>query len=694
MFGQIEKNYDFRKEMLILNKKGICCEEILPKENEISLLNGVFFTGVNSSEIEVAKKDFLDFLKVSANSKTPENKNGLEIELIIGGELYDVNSYKGRVITVSKEKIVINAFDFRGAAAALFDLEELMLNRKAPIIAFGVYKNRPLFSPRMAHSGYGLDEFPENYMIRLLKEGIDAIILFMEKIGTNAFGEPMDVNALIEKANSMGLDVYAYCKLQNFHHPDEENAEETFDKVYGDFFRAHKGFKGLILVGESVEFPSRDTRVAPRYYYEIGEDGIPDGKLSPGWFPCYDFPDWLNLVKKSVHSVKPDADIVFWTYNWGWAPEKERIELLNNLPTDISLMVTFEMFQKFPFGDVDEMVCDYSLTRAEAGDYFISEAKVAKERNIRLYSQANTGGRTWDFGILQYEPMPYRWKRRYDAINDSREKYNLCGIMECHHYGFTPSYITRFEKYCFELAGDFKGENSDDYLENVLTRYFGNDIERLKKAFRLISDALDYYPPTDEMQYGPFRVGTAYPLNLVKNCVQKKKPYEYNGMDICVTEFRGMDSIRTKFTPHGVRIHTEIERLSTAKDMIDEGIAILEEIKNPNDNLLKEINLLKYMSCMFLTAINVQKFYIEKCKLQIAPSKTEASKILDNIVAIAENEIQNAENSIEYAEKDSGIGFECSMCYRADKELILWKIKQVKYMLDNEVLMYRNCLED
>ncbi|MBQ8657889.1 MAG: hypothetical protein IJ506_02040 [Clostridia bacterium] len=694
MFGEIERNYDFRKVLLQANERGVCDKSVRAGTDELSLVNGVFFTGEDSTEIAVAKADFIEFLSVSCGVERPYNEAGVEISLSLGGDLKEVNAYKGRRIIVSENKIQIHGFDYRGLACALFDIEEILKGRKTVNLPKKEFQNKPLFSPRMAHSGYGLDEFPEKYMLRLLKEGIDTIILFMKEPNANAFGEKTDINGLIAQANAMGLDVYAYCKLQNFHHPDEENAEETFDKVYGDFFRIHNGFKGLILVGESVEFPSKDERVACRYYYEVGEDGIPDGKLSPGWFPCRDYPQWLELIKKSIRKAKPDADIVFWTYNWGWAGEKERVELLNALPTDVSLLVTFEMFQKFKYGKVSEMVCDYSLVQATAGDYFLSEAKVAKERNIRLYTQANAGGRTWDFGILPYEPMPYHWKKRYDSMNECREKYNLQGVMECHHFGFTPSFITSFEKRCFEYAGDFSGgKDSTKYLNAVLRQYFGENLPKLKEGFALMSKALDCYPPTDEMQYGPMRIGTAYPLNLIRDCKQKKQPYEYFGMKICETTYRGMDSIRTKFTPHCVRVRVEIKRLKRGVKYIKKAIKCFKRIGQPNEKLLRQINMIEYILCCYKTAVHVKEFYLQKCAFNNASTCCKATRALDNIERIARAEIENAKESIAFVEKDSAIGYEASMCYQGDKAHIEWKIKQVEYMLKHEVGMYRNCLE-
>ena len=195
----------------------------------------------------------------------------------------------------------------------------------------------------MTHSAFDMDEFPDGYLLNLAKEGIDAIIIFVRGINRNMKNQECDVNDIIRRANSYGLDVYAYCVLKNFHHPDEENSEQIFDSVYGEFYKAHSGFKGMVFVGESVEFPSKDPHVGGLGYgcfYAIGEDRIPFDKPSPGFWPCSDYPKWLNLIKKCIRKHRSDAEIVFWTYNWGYAPEQDRVNLIKNLPDDVVLLTT------------------------------------------------------------------------------------------------------------------------------------------------------------------------------------------------------------------------------------------------------------------------------------------------------------------------------------------------------------------
>ena len=51
-----------------------------------------------------------------------------------------------------------------------------------------------------------------------------------------------------------------------------------------------------------------------------------------------------------------------------------------------------------------------------AGKAFLSEARAAARRGIRLYAMTNTAGKTWDIGVIPYEPVPRQWMKRYDSI--------------------------------------------------------------------------------------------------------------------------------------------------------------------------------------------------------------------------------------------------------------------------------------
>ena len=49
-------------------------------------------------------------------------------------------------------------------------------------------------------------------------------------------------------------------------HPSDPGAQKVFDDTYGEIARAYPAAKGLILVGESCRFPSRDERACDDPY--------------------------------------------------------------------------------------------------------------------------------------------------------------------------------------------------------------------------------------------------------------------------------------------------------------------------------------------------------------------------------------------------------------------------------------------
>ena len=689
-----EKRYAFRKELVTSNVPFAVIERDI-NEDEISLKSGAIISGDTSPVIEHAKKDFKDYLKVSFGIKE-DTDSAIKITVKITDKgLGDVCSYKGRVVKISDNGIEILAFDDRGAAQAIYDLEDKMTENKVPYLVKGETRQKPVFSPRMAHSAYDVDVFPDGYLQKLAKDGVDSIILFVRGVNHVATGET-DINDIIDRAESYGLDTYAYCYCSVFHSPDAPDAEEVFENAYGKVFEAHPKFKGMIFVGESVEFPSKDENTYPRTHREfLNEDNLPDPKSAPGWWPCKDFPDWVNLVKKVIRNHKADADIVFWTYNWGWAPEKERIELIDKLPTDISLLVTFEMFQNLPteYG-ITERVCDYSVAFAGPGDYFISEAKAAKRRGIRLYTQANAGGRTWDFGTMTYEPFPQQWMRRYQAMRECNKEYNLTGVMECHHFGFWPSFITKIEK----MAYEYNCDTPDNILRRVVGEFSEGQTEECLKAFELWSKAINLYMPTDDEQYCAMRVGPAYPLALglyprAPKWLQTEKLLFGGG--IC-EEYHlqsGRKSAEGLFTLHSVRMRVEMKILADAIKLVREGIDIFKSLSKKNKQIRRLINMGEYMIACFTTDINVKKMYIYRQKLFIATTNNEVLNIIQIIRRLGAAEIRNAERALKIVDKDSALGYEPSMGYGGDRAHIEWKIRQVKHMMNYELSIYEKGLK-
>ena len=677
-----EVNYDFQKRYCQAHKPlrgwkdraSGADELVLGSEIEICL-------SCDSIVAKNAVKDFCAFLKTAFGFHGRAVPEGGDLQLSVDPAMTD---YMSRRITVDDKTVTVAAADDRGIAQALYDLENRMTDRGAPFLKKGAEEKKPLFSPRMIHSGYALDEFPDEYLNVCAHHGFDAVLVYVAApdMSRPNLKAPFDFSDLIRRAAKYGIDVYAYCCAANFVHPEEEGAKEKYDAVYGEIFRAHP-FKGMVFVGESVEFPSKDPRSTGIKHRTLPPDGIPTGKASPSRYPCYDYAEWISLVRDTIRNVKPDADVVFWTYNWGWADEDVRLQLIDRLPTDISLLVTFEMFQKFEMENSFGNVSDYSIYLPGPGAYFASEAKRAKERGIRLYTQANCAGRAWDFGVVPYEPFPDRWHLRNEALLKAQEDWGLCGLMETHHMGFTPSFVTKLSRETFSAGS----ESYKTRLETLAKTYSEEEYRKVLEAFTELDASVDGICPSVENQYGPYRIGPAYPFCITKELKMPNRPKAVYGNGIYKVLEQNRDTFRT--SPYSVRIRDEMNMAKLALQHTKNAVKILKTVKNKSAALLRLQNMAEFMACCHQTTVNFQNFYILRNKLLSAPTEEAVYKIELQIEKLAEKERKNVLAAIPLVQKDSALGYEPSMDYVCDEEALRWKLKHLDFLVDKELDPYK-----
>ena len=689
----IEKNYDFRKRLLQIHKpKFINSTKAVENAFNFKEPVTVYLSDCKDVVMSTAVNDFIDCLEVSFNTKAVKTDEAEKAQIKVclacenNTDLGEAASYRGFLVKSDESGVCVYGHDNRGAAQGLYYLEDVMSFEGATAVPYGDVCKKPLFSPQMVHSGYGVDEYPDNYLSRIAHEGRDAILVFVKDVNTTPTGY-LDFNDLICRAKRYGLDVYAYSKLLSDKHPDDPDAEEYYEGTYGKLFRECPELKGVTLVGESVEFPSNDPNVFKGHYYERSKDGIPISKPSPGWYPCEDYPKWLNMIKKIIRKYNDKADIVFWTYNWGYQPEELRVKLIESLPTDISLEATFEMFEPRKVGNSTIYCADYTLSFEGPGKYFESEAIAAKKRGIKLYSMTNTGGLTWDMGVIPYEPMPFQWMKRYAVMRKAHKDWGLCGIMEGHHYGFYPSFISKLSKWCFWSPE----EDMEEILRKILVAEYGKEnYESVLSALKLWSDAIGFYTPTDADQYGAFRIGPTYPFTIT---AALNIPYDKSAMfgaRICMPNY--YFKLDARSTPLSIRIYDEIKSLEKMLDCMEKGVSYLENITKSNENLDELLNLGRFMRNMVITGINAKKWYILKCRLTSETEKSKLQEVINEMTAILHIEKENVEATIPLVEQDSRLGWEPSMLYLTDKWHLEWKLRQIEYTLNSELETYKKSL--
>lgn len=700
---QKEHNYQFRRELEKIHKPNRRDVSVVCGENEIEIGDGwTILVEENCSNVIMnVAKDLQDYLLTSMNvSVLLKVKKDLSEDIAGGSKIIVLKESKEGLtkknsfhLICENEKVIICGFDPLGTAHGSYHLEDLMNLKEAPILSCQDVVRAPAFAPRMVHSGWGMDQYPDSQLRAMAHYGFDTVLVTIKGVDKTATGY-LDINNLIDRAAEFGIGVYLYSNIKVRVHPDDEGAEEHYEQVYGKMFARYPNVKGTILVGESVEFPSKDERTTGKLRGDVSADSLPDKRPSPGWWPCRDYPQYINMLKKVIRRHSPEADIVFWTYNWGWAPEEDRVALIKSLPNDITVMVTFEMFEKLKRENVHNLTVDYTLSFEGPGSYFTSEAKAVKERNIPLYTMSNAAGLTWDFGVVPYEPTPFQWAKRYQALLDAHEKYNLCGTIDAHHYGWWPSVISELSKWC--LWSPYV--TAEEMAYKLACREYGKEAASLAvDAWRKWSEALRYYTPSDEDQYGPFRIGPSYPLvlhieNLHKayagNLHLPQSEHALTGNSIFFTKYQPFEFAHQ--TPGFARIKTELRSLTCMQQLWNEGVALFEQAMesvpaNKRYNAEKMLNLGRFIGAIITTAIHTKRWYRLNTKLRLEDDLSNAQEICQELIQLGRDEIANAKSAIPLVEVDSRLGYEHTMHYMTDREHLEWKIEQVRRVIEEEI---------
>ena len=706
-----EAPYDFRKRLEIVHEAGRRDPAAKPATDEFVFADGVVVVVPKDADevLAFAAKDFCDYLDVSMGVSARFARGGIgTVSIALDGKM-PARAYR----IETGDGVKVTAADARAAAQALYHLEDLMNLRCAPFIKKGTENRRSMFSPRMTHSGWAVDVFPDAHLAQIAHAGMDAIVIFVKDVDKTKGANYQDVRDVIRRAKRYGLDTYLYSYVVAFVHPDDPGAKAKFDATYGRIAAAYPEAKGIVFVGESCQFPTKDERAQPRTW----NNRIPgDKRPTAGWWPCRDYPDWVRAVRASIDAHSKGMEIVFWSYNWGRQPVQPRMELIDALPQDITLMATFEMFEpQVKRNGLNAPSADYSLSFEGPGRYFASEAERAHKRGLRLYSMSNTGGVTWDYGSAPYQPCPYQWKRRYDAIVKAHRDWGLSGLMECHHYGWWPSFVSELEKEAFTEGGI----PFETHLRLIAARDFGEaNVERVIEAWKLWSETARDYVASDANQYGPFRTGPSYPYNFGgKHIANSEFPIPRHSSNKNIARYNYLD--KSSYNPEAgevgkldlEKMNKELELLEDMRVALGKGADIFDSICDdlgrdgstsrpkcgrgvaasllPSKSDIGRVRaekarrmagLGRYMQRTVISAINVKHG-------AIAHRAGDKAGVLE----WARKEYANAKAALPLVEADSRLGWEPSMEYIGGPEQIRWKLDRMVQTYTENIARGKPC---
>jgi hypothetical protein len=366
----------------------------------------------------------------------------------------------------------------------------------------------------------------------------------------------------------------------------------------------------------------------------------------------------------------------------------------------VSLLATFEMFEPIPFENHTAMSPDYSITFPGPGRYFTSEAIAAGARGLPLYAMSNTGGMTWDMGVVPYIPVPQQWFKRYTELHKARKEWNLCGLMDSHHYGWWPSSVCECAKWSFWSPDS----DMNDILHKIAIRDFGvKAATSVVEGWQKWSDAISSYIPGFDDQSGPLRVGPAYPF-IFHPCLYPNTEHHMKFPSNPNAHF-GASILYPLYNPEhiyghtacGRRVREDIKIMSNALEIWLEGDKLMDKALAETPARKKEIadkiiGVGKFFGHGLRTMIHVKRWWLLNKQLEIEYDFDKAGKIMDEMREIILSEMENVKETIPLVEADSRLGWEPSMEYMADKWHLEWKLRQLDNLLNHTMVAYRSTL--
>lgn len=688
-----EDNYAYRNRLAELHPDRYDAEAAPCAKDEVEIGGGWFIVHDEKDPvISRAAKDLADYFLKSMHVKValvppPGICDGAAVELRLDGRLKPRQSKIEAVRSALSARVAITGATARDVMQGCYRLEDELSSRGRPCVKLGSRSYTRMFSPRYSHSAWEMEKFPDVYLDQMAHAGMDAILVFISDPPDLTHNGRCDLNAEADRCARHGIDVYAYT---HFHeksakmHPLDPGAEEWYDEIYGSIPKKFPKIRGMIAVGESSAFPSRDPK-ASGFWWKLppGENG--DYKRLNGFTPSPDWADWLKLVTKVTRKYKPDLEWVFWTYNWFWTPEEERLALLRAIPTNVTVHVTFEMGDRPRSREgVSTQVDDYSITSDGPGTTFAGEAKVCAERGIPVSTMSNTGGRTWDYGVLPYEPVPGRWIRRFKAMRGAARDWGLRGTMDSHHFGFWPSFVGELAKCAFTV--ETTDADLDAKLAELAARDYGAaNAETVLAAWRDLDESFDWHSARNFDQYGPLRVGPTYPLFFHDEKIPNAPRYEAR-VESFSQQDRGWKYVFPDYRlpPEDVDGWLRIGERELA--CIDRAVAKLDAVL-PKTSAVRRagaerfVGLVKFMRCCAQTLQHVRRFkkhsLVYRDRGADAGAKAAAKR---ELLAVIAAERKNVEAAIPLVKRDSSLGFEPSMGYVADAYCLEWKLRDLDRM--------------
>lgn len=633
----------------------------------------------------------------------------------IGGGRFPVRLQKGitpcfeaYIIDVTAEGCVITAADTEGIRRALIYLEDEMIAREGPFLPIGRIERKPwmrrritrgFFSPTNRPPKNGdelsdnIDYYPDEYLNRLMHDGTNGLWIytsFKQLVPSNIITEygvgherrVEKLNRVIEKCARYGIGVYVFAiepagiaeelgekyadmigqKVGGlFHHtmcPHSPRAKEYCREAGRNLFTLCPGLAGLISItaGERTTSCASPVRCnCPRC------KDLPRGEVLAAN---------VENLRAGVREVKPEAEVVSWTYGHRTWADQDILDYVKNAPDDVMLMQNFDDRGYENQLGVERQAMDYWLSYVGPSELFDITAKATKKHKKHLWAKMQICC-SHEIATLPYIPSPG------NVYGKMRGAFRLGveGLMECWYFGNYPCFMSKAAG-DLSFVEDFTDE--DAYLHRLASITYGRGIaEPIVRAWRLFEKGYRLYPLNIMFSYySPAHDAVVWELSL--------KP----------KNFAPSRSWLLLDKPDGDRIcdgllvgHTHDEALSLLSSMKNYYTRAMAELATVAAYAGDALTDLLSVSAAFLvlckSTYNILQFY--KLRDQLGTGEGEPRATLAKMRTLVENEINESNKMIALCENDSRLGYHSEAeGFKFFPEKIRHRIETLKTLLATE----------
>ena len=489
-----------------------------------------------------------------------------------------------------------------------------------------------------------LDPYPESMLSDYQAAGINAIWMqgtlytLIPWFGETEYSDGAArrceaLRKLTEKAAKYGIRLFLYMNeprnmpaqfFEKYHpdwkgEPDEsgenfalctrsEGVLEALSNGLSELFRQVPLLGGVLTITMSENLTHCHSR-------KPGNCDCPRCKDKPVWtFPV----SVLQAIEKGVHRVKPDADIIAWT--WSWDPEWVE-DAIKNLPKSVKVMCVSESRVPTEACGVKGFVRDYSISKVGPGELAKKTWRLARENGLETMAKTQLNC-TWEGSFTPYIPVADLVEQHLNNLRAEKVSHIMAAW----------------------TLGGFPGGNLplvDASKEELAEKRFGKDAKAALDAQHCFAEGFKEFPfhETDFIYTAPQNFGPAalfYPEKTNYQATMIGFPYD----DMLTWSGNGY------FTPE-ILIH----QFKLLTEKWQEGLDILAGL-NGNDDIKDLTIVAKACYCHFKSTLNHLEFVYFR-------DKGETEKLPE----ILRSERQMALDLFELQRLDDRIGFESSNHY-------------------------------